>query len=118
MLHPRLRGWLQMLFDDFAEICRTFWSDYFRKISEHKAAGQLNPGGDSLLLPSMLLVMRFKNFYVCELMGAVDHFRGLTMKKHRGGSIYEYLDQFGADDPVPAISINGGGHILKRLSLA
>lgn len=119
-----------MLFEKFVEETKGFWSNYFAAVSQGLSAGALKVesrepperGGGivktKILYPNILIVTNCSGYYVAELVGAVEKYAGLTVKRHREKSIYRYLSQFDGGVPDAIFSLAGENHRFSDMCLA
>lgn len=119
-----------MLFDKFVEVTKEWWSNYFKIVAKAASEDQLKfemTGSDpadydvsdsKILFPNMLIVTNCSGFYVAELVGAVERFNGLTVKRHRENSIYRYFSQFDGSKPDSIICFSGERSRISSMCLA
>jgi hypothetical protein len=74
--------------------------------------------GNEILYPNILLVTNCKGYYVAELVGAVEHFDGLRIKRHKEKSIYRYFSQFDDSEPDPVVRLDGHCIVFKYTCLS
>ncbi|WP_434631071.1 hypothetical protein J3P84_13580 [Pseudomonas sp. Z1-29] len=97
-----------MLFEDFVSQVSAIWRHYFTGVSKHKSEGNLVSDGRPLF-PNMILFTKCKGFYICELFGASESYKGLVIKRNEQPSVYRYLDQFDGKSSSPLFAIGSGG---------
>lgn len=118
-----------MIFEKFVNGTRDWWDTYLKRVAKASADGRLSiqpsklntnfdPNTHKILYPNMLIVTNCSGFYVAELVGAVEKYSGLIVKRHRETSIYRYFSQFDGSEPDPVFSFEGVGHGLSKLCLA
>lgn len=118
-----------MLFEKFINETRDWWDTYLKRVAKASADGELSiqsseldtdfdPSSHKILYPNMLIVTNCSGFYVAELVGAVEKYSGLIVKRHRETSIYRYFSQFDGSEPDPLFTFQGAGHGLSTLCLA
>ncbi|HDS1709451.1 Shedu anti-phage system protein SduA domain-containing protein [Pseudomonas putida] len=119
-----------MLFDKFVEETKNWWSGYLLQVSKGLKEGALrvrpvesSDGGLTLiakkvLFPNMLIVTNCAGYYVAELVGAVENYTGLTVKRHKETSIYRYFSQFDDARPAPAFSFAGSNCGISAACIA
>ena len=81
-----------MRFDKFADEAKIWWTTYLKRVSYHQRRGELRHDNSTLFYPNIMLAVNAGDFYVVELIGAVENFSQLILKKHTS-SIYRYLSQ-------------------------
>src|SRR6266849_977500 len=84
-------------FQDFIDVTTKIWDRYLQTI--YRFPLELMDGG-SLLYPNIALFVETNRYYVLELFGSDEIFKGLTVKKHKEPNIYKYLYQF----PIESVS--------------
>lgn len=119
-----------MLFDKFVEETKEWWDRYLlwaskgleegalRVKAENSPDGAPASVGKKVLFPNMLIVTNCAGFYVAELVGAVESYKGLTVKRHREKSIYRYFSQFDDAQPDPVFSFAGANHRISTACIA
>lgn len=119
-----------MLFEKFVEETKRWWDGYLRRVSQGLKDGTLRvrpvePSdggvasiGKKVLFPNMLVVTNCAGYYVAELVGAVESYTGLTVKRHKENSIYRYFGQFDGEQPVPALSFSGENGRISSVCIA
>lgn len=107
-----------MVFEKFVTEAKTIWEHYLKYVFEMQTNGNLDSNGGSVLYPSILLVTNCTGFYIAELVGAVNEYKGLIVKKHKEKSIYRYLSQFDDSEPDPCMHLDGSNTGFRFLCLA
>jgi hypothetical protein len=119
-----------MLFDKFVEETKDWWDKYFNFVAKAESEGKLRTqslesdpvgydlSGHKILFPNMLIVTNCSGFYIAELVGAVEKYSGLTVKRHRENSIYRYFSQFDGSQPEGVFAFQGDRNILSSTCLA
>ncbi|MDH0132823.1 hypothetical protein N7381_06170 [Pseudomonas asiatica] len=112
-----------MLFEKFVEETKDWWNKYLVSVSQGLAAGAFQVESKEgvnlkVLFPNMLIVTNCSGYYVAELVGAVEKYVGLTVKRHREDSIYRYFSQFDGSEPDPLFSFGGSNHRISWVCLA
>lgn len=119
-----------MLFDKFVGETKKWWDGYLLRVSQQLKDGTLTvrpvePSdggiaeiGKKVLFPNMLIVTNCAGYYVAELVGAVENYTGLTVKRHKEKSIYRYFGQFDGEQPVPAVSFSGANGRISAACIA
>lgn len=116
-----------MLFDKFVEETRSWWDRYFLMISKGVASGHVRTAsgghrldGDSgykILYPNMMVVTNCSGYYIAELIGAVEVFTGVAVKRSKEKSVYKYFSQFDDSDPVGVFILGGKNSRVSGLCL-
>lgn len=107
-----------MLFDKFVEETKAWWSAYLYAVLKAQREGNLEIRGSKVLYPNILLVTKCSGYYVAELAGATEIFKGLSVKRHEEKSIYRYLSQFDDSEPDPLFRLDAACHGFRFLGLA
>ncbi len=107
-----------MLFEKFVKKTNSWWNTYLTSIADHQKRGHINSGGRKVLFPNILLATEASGFFVAELIGATEEFKGLMVKTHKGKSIYCYLSQFDDVEPDAALRLNAAFIGFRFLCIA
>lgn len=107
-----------MRFKQFIQETFDWCTRYLRHVAQEQRDGRLILNGNEILYPNILLATNCKGYYVAELIGAVEHFDRLRIKKHEEKSIYRYFSQFNASKPESAFSLNASCNSFAFVCLA
>lgn len=107
-----------MRFKHFIQATSDWCTKYLRQVAQGQRDGSLMLNGNEILYPNILLVTNCKGYYVAELIGAVEHFDRLRIKKHEEKSIYRYFSQFNDSEPESAFSLNSSCNSFAFVCLA
>lgn len=95
-----------MLYEKFLEKISSMWKAYFVQVEGARRDGRLEPSeGYRIFFPNMMVVTSCEGYFVCELVGVDEVYGGLSVRRHKGKTIYGYLSQFDDSKPDPMFFI-------------
>lgn len=107
-----------MQFEEFSKITLSFWRERLSLV--HKMV-KVKAGLEHLYkatYPSMLLVTNCNGFFVAELVGCVEGYQGLTLKKLKSQSTHKYLSQFDDRKIDPLMHLDVRKAVIRNCCLA